>query len=367
MTPLARIAIASLLVVGMTNAAYADNPPPANSGPSAADVEEAKKHYARGVQLYNQKADAAARAELERAYALAPNWKVLYNLGLVQLQMNDFASALRSFEQYLAAGGKALGETRQREVVGRVALLREEVATIEVKVNAPDAEVLLDDMVVGTSPLSASLVVNPGHYKLGASRAGHSAESKAVNVAGGDHTVVELAIEEPAPTIAPLPSAEAQPTPPPITTPIEPAPQTIDVKPQMPETPSEEDKAKRARANALWIGWGATGVLGAGAIATGLAALGANSDLTHAKNDHATSAAELDHLSSHARTLAAVSDVLTIGALAAGGVSLYLTLRSNRSAPAAAAMRSESMRSTRSPVSVDVAIGPASFAVRGVF
>ena len=366
MRPLARIAIASLMVVGMTNAAYADKPSPANTGPSAADVEEAKKHYARGVQLYNQKADAAARAELERAYALAPNWKVLYNLGLVELQMNDFASALRSFEQYLAAGGNALGETRQREVAGRVALLREEVATIDVKVNAPDAEVLLDDMVVGTSPLAASLVVNPGHYKLGASKGGRSAESKAVNVAGGDHTVVELAIEEPAPSIAPLPSAETPPVPPPSTTPNEPAPQTIDVKPRPPETPieSEDEKRKRARTNALWLGWGATGALGAGAIATGIAALGANADLTHAKNDHATSGDELDHLSSHARTLAAVSDVLTIGALAAGGVSLYLTLRSTRSAPAAAAMRTDSMRS---PLRVDVAIGPASFAVYGAF
>ena len=97
-------------------AALASAPSAHAQAPSATDVEEARKHYARGVELYNQGADGAALAELERAYQLAPNWKVLYELGVVELNLHDFASALRHFEQYLDEGKDAVKGARRKEV-----------------------------------------------------------------------------------------------------------------------------------------------------------------------------------------------------------------------------------------------------------
>ena len=106
-------------------------PARAQQAPAPGDVEEARKHYARGVELYDQGADASALAELERAYQLAPNWKVLYELGVVELAVHDFAAALKYFEQYLDEGKDAVKGARKKEVVDDVARLRQQVATIE--------------------------------------------------------------------------------------------------------------------------------------------------------------------------------------------------------------------------------------------
>jgi hypothetical protein len=299
----------------------------AQSPPAAGDVEEARKHYARGVELYNQGADSAALAELERAYQLAPNWKVLYELGVVELAVHDFAAALRYFERYLDEGQDAVKGARRQEVTADIAQLRQEVATIEVA-TADGADIKLDDVTVATAPLAKPLLVNAGHHKLGASKDGRVAEARVLSVAGGDHTRVELAIPElaPPPTLAPPPPPAPAPEPvsPAVLPPLEP-----------PRVAREEVAAPRPRMP-LWIGGIATGVLATGAVVTGVVALGANSDLTHAKNDGPSSSGTLSNLSSRARAFALASDVMTGTAVVAAGVTLYFVLRSPSHAAGAA-------------------------------
>src|SRR5258708_11228603 len=72
--------------------------------PSQQDIDEARKHYDKGLQLFNEEAYEAALAEFERAYQLAPTYKILYNTGKIYRARNDFVSALRDFERYLAEG-----------------------------------------------------------------------------------------------------------------------------------------------------------------------------------------------------------------------------------------------------------------------
>jgi hypothetical protein len=302
-----RRAFASIAAIAALLAA-----PCARAAPTQADMDEAKRHYARGVELYNQGVDAGALAELERAYALAPNHKVLYNIGLVQLQLNDFAGALRAFEQYLKDGGAEVAAARRTEVEGRIAQLRDRVATIGVAVDVSGADVTLDDVSVGTSPLAKELVVNPGHHKIGASMAGHEPESKVLSVAGADRARVEL-------TLPPIPVTPA-PSPTPTPTPAE-------VTPRVAERPVQTAPIKESSASYLWIGWVGTGALATGAIVTGLAALNANQDLSRAKTDGPSSGARLDDMATKARSFAIASDILTVSAIAAAGVTLYFTIK----------------------------------------
>jgi len=57
-------------------------------------VREAGKHFQRGVTLYNETDYRAALVEFRRAYDLAPNAAVLYNIGETEYQLRDYASAL---------------------------------------------------------------------------------------------------------------------------------------------------------------------------------------------------------------------------------------------------------------------------------
>ncbi len=89
------------------------------SGPSVAraqskdEVAEARAHYKKGLDLYEDHAFDAALIEFQRAYDTAPSYKILYNLALVYLQLNDWAGSLRSFNRYLDDGGKKIDAKRR--------------------------------------------------------------------------------------------------------------------------------------------------------------------------------------------------------------------------------------------------------------
>src|SRR5689334_21096548 len=92
-------ALAAALVLGVFlrgAVAHADDAPAA-----AAD-----RSFRHGVTLFDQKDFPSALAEFERAYALAPEYRVLYNIGLVRFQLGDHAGAYEAFRRYLADGGE---------------------------------------------------------------------------------------------------------------------------------------------------------------------------------------------------------------------------------------------------------------------
>jgi hypothetical protein len=322
--------------------------------PSKDDVEQAKRHYARGVELYKQGVDAGALAELERAYALAPNVRILYNIGLVELQLRDFAGALKTFERYLGDMGPPSAEAtaaRRREVEAHVAELRGQVATMVVDADVVGAEITVDDVVLGVSPLAAPVVLNPGHYRVGASAEGREPVSKVVSVVGGDAVDIHLELHR-----AP------EPLPPPTTGPEDTQAEVAEPSrgaelPPVPRAPLGVPAATREGPRpSLWIGWTVTGSLAVGALVTGLAALGADRELSNAKADGPRSGDDLDAIARRARGLAVASDVLGGAALVAGGVTLYLALRQH--AP-------QGGGASRAGARID--LGPSSVSLRGSF
>src|SRR5262249_49708450 len=110
---------------------------------------EGRAHFRRGVDFFKEGDFRAALIEFKRAYALAPNYKVLYNLGQTSLELQDYASALRSFEKYVADGGREIPATRRTQVEAEVERLKKRVARVEVTTNVPDAEIFIDEVSVG--------------------------------------------------------------------------------------------------------------------------------------------------------------------------------------------------------------------------
>ena len=73
-------------------------------------VREADRHFQRGVALYVEADYRGALVEFERAYTLAPNGIVLFNVGETQYQLRDYAAALATFEHYLVEVHRLGGE-----------------------------------------------------------------------------------------------------------------------------------------------------------------------------------------------------------------------------------------------------------------
>jgi hypothetical protein len=287
----ASLAFASLLACASIAAPAWAEPP------SAA---EADGHFHRGVDLYNEADYRAALIEFRRAYDLAPAYQVLYNIGETSYQLQDYAAALKTLEQYLSEGGARLSPDRRAEVEKEVAKLRLRVARMVFVTPLADVEISVDEVSVGKTPFDGPVIVSAGRRKIVASKAGRPSLTKLIDVAGGDTLSVPLSLAD----------AEATPAL---------APSTAVGAPATPTTPAAP------RSVPLWP-WVTTGALAAGAAVTGILALGASSDLRGKLEAFPANPDDITSARGTTRALALTTDVLIGAAAVMGGVSIYLTV-----------------------------------------
>ncbi len=329
--PLFSGALATTLIVSTATNAWAADPD-----------REARERYDNAVKLYEEGAYDAALVELNRAAELRPSYKLYYNIAQVRFAMHDYASAIDAYRQYLDKGGDKITPQRREQVQKELTSLAQRVAKLSVEVDVPGAEVFVDDVPVGTSPLPGPLVVNSGIRRVTVRHPDYVPQTKRLTLAGNVQDKVSFAFVSRG-----TDAAAAAPSAPPATGAAAPetaSPGALASASGSAAAPPERS-AERGRPSSVWIGWAATGALAAGAAVTGIIALSKNSSLDEDRKHLDVSDDELDARGSKLRTLAIVTDVLGAAAIVAGGVSLWLTLHESSpetgSSAAARAPRSQ--------------------------
>jgi tetratricopeptide (TPR) repeat protein len=307
--------------------APATAPAPAAAAPAASSPEvlkEAGERYARGLSLYGDGEFLLALVEFERAYQLSNNYKVLYNIGQVRIQLGRYAKAKEALEEYLKMGGASLSAERTAAVNKDLAALAERTASLNVVTSEVGADISLDGKVIATSPLTTPLVVDAGEHNLVLHKAGFYDSAQSVTLAGHDQLEIKVELK-------------------PISLATQTKPLDTRAAPAAPSKPNH---------TAMWATWGATGALAATAGVVGYFGISKANELESARQQP-TQPGELDKLKTSARTLLAVSDVAAGLAVVTGGVALYLTVTRPREKP--------------SQPSVAVGIAPNGVHLRGSF
>jgi hypothetical protein len=263
----------------------------------ASDADEAMAHYQRGIELFQKEsAYDAALVEFERAYKLAPTYKLLYNIGQVNRQLNDYAKAMDAFDRYLREGGNEIATDRKIEVRAEIVKLSGRVARLEVRSNGT-GEVSVDDVSVGTYPLAAPIIVNIGKRRVTMQDTTYGPQTRLIDVVAGETLKVEFNFVS-----APLP------------------------KPAVVEKPSFP-----------LIPWVITGGLAVATGIVGVVALGKSSSASSLEKTAPVPVGvvdptpklneQIDAERKSAKTLGLVTDLLLAGTVVSAGVSTYLTLR----------------------------------------
>jgi hypothetical protein len=260
------------------------------------DVDAARSHFKLGVDSYRDGDLTTAMIEFKRAYAAAPNYRLLYNLGQVARELRDYPEAERYFRTYLKEGGSEVDTPRKQEVETEIAKVSARIASLVISVNEPDAELFVDDVSVGHAPLADVVRVSAGQRRVSATRQGRRV-TRVIDAAGGETLVVELKLEA-----QPLAVAAAPPSP-----------------PALRDAPPEKSHAATI---ALGVGTGAL------AVGAGVMAYLAGHDATSYRSalERKTDESELKSLSDGARTKALVTDVLLGATLACGVTTLVVAL-----------------------------------------
>ena len=296
--------------VALTFTLVAMAPVRAQAQPPGASVDDARQHYKRGVDLYAEANYAAALIEFRRAYELAPNYSVLYNIGQIQYQIHDYADALRTFTQYLQQGGAGVPGARKTEVEKEIAYLRDRVGYVDLTTSAEGADVTVDGTSVGKTPLTQPIIVTVGRRRIELVKNDRILATRQLDVASGDHVKVELNEPKAAATAASPSSTPREPGT------VTPAPANVD-------HPTTEDEGRGPLPAILWTTAGAFAI---GTVVTGVLALGAASDLSTKREADGARRADLDSAQSKAKTLGLVTDILGAVTVVAVGTATYFTL-----------------------------------------
>jgi hypothetical protein len=267
------------------------DPKPDSKADPKADpkLAEGRKHFTRGVELHAEGDFRGALIEFQRAYDVAPSFRILYNVAKANLELNDYAAALVAFERYLAEGGVEVPDDKRTEVEAEIQKLRQRVAYVTVECNVTGAEVTVDELPAGKTPLAKPIVVGIGRHRVVVQLAGQGSAQTVVDLAGGDRRTVELRLDVKPAVVAPTVATGPSRTP-------------------------------------FWIGVATTSTL---AVATGVfgwLALDAHRSWQRAADAGPLTPADVDDRSSRVRALRITTDVLGAATIVAGGATVYLGL-----------------------------------------
>jgi tetratricopeptide (TPR) repeat protein len=290
----ARVVFLTLAVCWLAVAARAEEA----DAPSPGAEAQAAERFRRGIQLFDAGDFAPALVEFERAYELSPHYRVLENIGVVNIRLGRYADAARALQRYLDEGGDAIAAERRAQVETELGAVALRTATLTLEVLTAVAEVTLDGRKVPASEQGAPIVVDAGEHIVEASADGFRARSYTLKLASQEKARIEVALE-------PLPRALAAPSSPAPLAPLVPQPQR----------------------RVFWPGVIGSATLAAGALTSVAIMARARSELTALKDDAGSPASARQAASQRANLAALTTDVLTALAIAGGGVTLYLSLR----------------------------------------
>ena len=294
----------------------------AQNAPTRAQQQEAATRFKKGLELFKDGDYQAALIEFRRANELAPNFNVLYNIGQVYFQLQDYPNALNALERYMSEGGGNIPSSRRADVQRDIDKLRARTANMEIVVTVPDADVAIDDVVVGKSPMAKPILVSAGRHKVTISKVGFTSTSKVVEIASGDSLKVPIdPVEQ---KVAPIVV---------VTDPNKPPDNTNVVTPPEPPVAPPPPPPRPVPVAGIVV----TSGLVVGAVVTGVLALGAKSSLQDEVKSPTATRDSLDSAHSKLTGLALATDILVGSAVVALGVTLYVGLSgpSKKDAPRA--------------------------------
>lgn len=305
-----------LTILGSTSVAAAQ---PAAPNPSAAApaTAEARERFQRGVALYREGSFDAALAEFRRAYEIAPNYRILYNLAQVQVERHDSVAALNLFGQYLQQGGSEIDGERRAQVERDMQALRGRVADLTIESNITGAQLAIDGVEAGTLPLAGPIQVNSGVRQLTLSKPGYQSSSKSVTIAGAQPLKVML-------TLQPLDDRAV-------------ANGTAGAAAGSTAPKDKSNQASHGLSTPFWISAIATGVFTGAAVTFGVVSLNRNQKLDDQLNHYPTDPQAIDDARSSLKTSAVLTDVFTGAAIVGAATTVYFALKSSGSSSEAAA------------------------------
>lgn len=309
--------------------------------------DEASQRFQKGVRLFRERSFDAALAEFTRAYEIAPDYRVLYNLAQVQAERGDYVAAVTYFHKYLKEGAGAIDAARGADVRAEIVQLEGRIARVTLTTNVPGAEVIIDGESAGE--LTATAVsVNSGIRRVSLRKPGYKTEEQKVTLTGGEERELRFEL---------LPESSTT------------RPSEVPGSPRKSESKPEQAQASRPDRPAntgFWVSLVVTGLATGGAVTFGVLTHSAKQDFESELDRFPGDASRIDDARSRLKTDALLTDGFAALAALGLGSTIYFAVTGSPT-PETTGTIQKPLRSSNLRPSLDVGQGRASIALSAQF
>jgi hypothetical protein len=159
-------------------------------------TDKARQLYVEGLSALEKSQWAEAHASFLAAWRINPQYQIASNLGVSEVKLGKYREAAEHLTYYLReAPAKKVKERERAKVLLDEALAK--VATIKLTVTPTGADILVNGVVVGRSPLLDPLFVAPGSCVLEARFEGYDSGKRPLSVVAGAAQDVSIDLHRP--------------------------------------------------------------------------------------------------------------------------------------------------------------------------
>lgn len=181
-----------------TSASVTPSPPPP-SPPAPRPLSEtlagdAKADYEAGKLLIGDGDFVGAEVKFRSAHERSNDPRLLWNVAACEKNQRHYARTLTLLRQYMGDGGALLTDADRAEAKALVDTIEALTVKLTITVSEAGAAVTVDDESVGTSPLTAPLVVDIGSRKIVVTKTGFKDFSQTVPIGGSAEAHIDVAL-----------------------------------------------------------------------------------------------------------------------------------------------------------------------------
>ncbi len=187
-TRVATLSAVSIMLFATTSMTQQRAPAPAGepaNTPASARAAEAEALIAKGVTLRQERKDAEALAYFRRAYEAHPTARARAQIGLGEQALGIWLEAETDLVAALADAEDPWVKRYREPLESALAIVRGRLGSLEIVVNVPDAEVMVDGAKLGSSSKAAAFRVVSGARTVVVQAPSHHPVSRSVVVPGG--------------------------------------------------------------------------------------------------------------------------------------------------------------------------------------
>jgi hypothetical protein len=156
---------------------------------------DAQRLLDEGTRLFTEDANhQAARDAFQHSYEREPSWRALNGIALTFQEQGRFVDALETYEKLQREFDAVLSVNQRSTVRGRYAALLAKVGVVEVTASQAAATITIDNLEIGTAPLTRQVRLLPGRHVVVATLAGHQTLTKVVEIAAGQKLPLALVL-----------------------------------------------------------------------------------------------------------------------------------------------------------------------------